>query len=368
MHPDHNRYVSACQYPGSINPATVEAELQKYLTALGIKRHVVQLKAGWTLDEHPPLRKGVEAVLANIKAKVGESSVADGAISVPAAKEAQDAIWTPDAHYAQGESAALSAATIQTNSPAAAAQNGRSIIETPVTMADSIAHANARRAEHRQSDALHRFAAWCVQSSNWWWRWELSLVVTTWFGATTEAVKAWSKPLFEAFIAGAWLLHWTEDTLYWVQKPKVHTDDQRRLHNETGPAVESDVESLFFVHGVIVPEAVVMRPESITVTQIDTETNAEVRRVMMERMGFERYLIESGTKPIHSDDYGDLYRREIPGDEPLVMVRVINSTPEADGSFRNYMLRVSPTAKTAREAVAWTFGKSEAEYAPGVET
>jgi hypothetical protein len=32
------------------------------------------------------------------------------------------------------------------------------------------------------------------------------------------------------------------------------------------------------------------------------------------------------------------------------------------------MLRVPPTMKRAREAVAWTFGKTEAEYQPAIET
>ena len=43
-------------------------------------------------------------------------------------------------------------------------------------------------------------------------------------------------------------------------------------------------------------------------------------------------------------------------DEPLRVVEVVNSTPEPDGTYRRYLLRVPPTTRTAREAVAWTFG------------
>lgn len=50
------------------------------------------------------------------------------------------------------------------------------------------------------------------------------------------------------------------------------------------------------------------------------------------------------------------------------MVKVVNSTPEPDGSMKDYFLRVPPTVKTAREACAWTFGKSENDYAPMIET
>jgi hypothetical protein len=177
--------------------------------------------------------------------------------------------------------------------------------------------------------------------------------------------------VFEAFCAGCWYLFWTEDTLYWVAKPAVHKDptpNTRRLHNETGPALENAVEDLYFWNGVLVPEHVVMRPQEITVSEIESEENAEVRRVMIERYGQDHYLMDSKAQEIHRDDFGVLYRKEIPGDEPLVMVKVANSTPEPDGSFKDYFLRVPPNIERARQAVAWTFGKEENEYAPCVET
>ena len=55
------------------------------------------------------------------------------------------------------------------------------------------------------------------------------------------------------------------------------------------------------------------------------------------------------------------------GEEYLV-VEVIDATPGPDGDPRHYYLRVPPTVRTAREAVAWTFGMEGDEYAPAVET
>ncbi len=118
----------------------------------------------------------------------------------------------------------------------------------------------------------------------------------------------------------------------------------------------------------MVPAFVVVRPDWITVKHIETEENVEVRRVMIERYGQARYLVDSGAERISMDDYGTLYRREIAGDEPIVMVKVVNSTAEPDGSFKDYFIRVPPAITTAREGVAWTFGKSESEYAPLVQT
>jgi hypothetical protein len=161
-----------------------------------------------------------------------------------------------------------------------------------------------------------------------------------------------------------------ENICFVCERPaSIQKDDQTRLHNESGPSVAfSDDWKLYHWHGVEVPPYVIERPQEITVQKIDNESNAEIRRVMLERFGQERFLLESGTKPVHSDEFGTLYFRPLADDEPLVMVKVKNSTPEPDGSFKDYFLRVPPTAKTAREAVAWTFGMNEKEYQPQIET
>jgi hypothetical protein len=39
-----------------------------------------------------------------------------------------------------------------------------------------------------------------------------------------------------------------------------------------------------------------------------------------------------------------------------VLVEVVNATQEPDGWHRRYYLRVPPSIRTARAAVAWTFG------------
>jgi hypothetical protein len=65
---------------------------------------------------------------------------------------------------------------------------------------------------------------------------------------------------------------------------------------------------------------------------------------------------------------GVLWRIDMPGDEPVVIVEVVNSTPEPDGTSRTYWLRVPPRTRTAREGVAWTFGLTAQEYQPERET
>jgi hypothetical protein len=160
-------------------------------------------------------------------------------------------------------------------------------------------------------------------------------------------------------------------------------DDRNRLHCEDRAAIEySDGWGVHAWHGVRVPRDIIMEPEKITPARIDKEPNAEIRRVMVERFGADRYLTESGATVIHSDEFGELVRKDIPNDEPIVMVRLTNSTEEPDGTRKKYMLRVHPElrplledgqlgevqAPTARNAVASTFGLRGDEYAPLIET
>ena len=153
-------------------------------------------------------------------------------------------------------------------------------------------------------------------------------------------------------------------------RPELLTvDSENRPHNDTGPFCRwRDGSALYAVHGVRVPWWIVEHPERITFENIESESNAEVRRVMTEKYGAARYIMDSGAVEIERDDYGTLYRKDVPGDEPIVMVNVVNSTPEPDGSFKDYFLRVPPGITTAHEAVAWSFGKTSETYAPMIET
>ena len=140
-------------------------------------------------------------------------------------------------------------------------------------------------------------------------------------------------------------------------------DGQGRLHCDDSPALAyPDGWAIYVIHGVRVPAVVVEAPSSMTVEQINKEPNVEVRRVMIERFGQERYLMESRAKLIHTDEWGKLYRTELSDDEPLVMVKVVNATAEVDGGYKDYFIRVPPSCKTAHEAVAWTFDETPETY------
>jgi hypothetical protein len=120
--------------------------------------------------------------------------------------------------------------------------------------------------------------------------------------------------------------------------------------------------------GVPVDERIAFRPETITVTEILGERNAELRRVLLERFGFERFMLEAGAAVVDRDcDPGgerQLLRLKLAGDEDLVCISV--SCPSTG---RRYLLRVPPAMRTCRQAVAWTAGFDDpAQYQPLVET
>ncbi len=180
-----------------------------------------------------------------------------------------------------------------------------------------------------------------------------------------EEIAAWNR-LSQSTMGVICLDH----VAFACEKPSVFlTDEGGRLHSDKGPAIVfRDGYIAHSWHGVIVDARIIEEPESITLAEIDNTQNAEMRRVLIERYGQSQYLQDSGAEEIHRDEYGVLYRKEIPGDEDLVMVKVVNSSPEPDGSFKDYFLRVPPDVLTAKQAVAWTFGFEADEYLPLAET
>ncbi|GIH22760.1 hypothetical protein Aph01nite_10700 [Acrocarpospora phusangensis] len=150
---------------------------------------------------------------------------------------------------------------------------------------------------------------------------------------------------------------------------ELHLDDLGRLHRAVGPALAfPDGFALHAWRGMPVPPEFGAAMADLSVTRIREEDNAELRRVMLEHFGFDRYLQESGADLVHRDETGTLWRAPVADDEPLTMVEVVNSTPEPDGTSRTYFLRVPPWVTTARQGVAWTFGLSDEQYEPQVQT
>jgi hypothetical protein len=141
-------------------------------------------------------------------------------------------------------------------------------------------------------------------------------------------------------------------------------DGQDRLHDAAGPALRyPDGWSVWAWKGVEVPAWFITQPERVTLAAIDEETNVQRRRCMIEIMTPRRYVALGGAARIAEDETGVLWRRIWPGTDAWAAVEVVNATPDADGSYQRFFLQVPATMRTAREAVAWTYGLRPDAYA-----
>lgn len=200
------------------------------------------------------------------------------------------------------------------------------------------------------------------------------------FEAYREAVDAANLPADDAAFAILHALARVAEQLHWwwpfadaailCERPTaVHLDEQGRVHNGEGPALSySDGFALYRWRGVTIAEDFAETLATLKPEVIQRERNAEIRRIMLEHYGHDRYIVDSGAKPVQQDEAGRLWQVFLNGDEPICMVEVVNSTAEPDGTFRTYWLRVPPHLRTAKAAVAWTFGLTEEEYQPQIQT
>jgi hypothetical protein len=126
-------------------------------------------------------------------------------------------------------------------------------------------------------------------------------------------------------------------------------------HRADGPAISwPDGWGVHALHGRQVPGWIVEHPESITVASIESERSAEVRRIMLERYGWARYIAGCAPRvvdrvPMDHEIAGlrgaRLLCKELPGEpEPIVYLDMVNSTPEPDGTCRHYLERIDPRA------------------------
>lgn len=143
-----------------------------------------------------------------------------------------------------------------------------------------------------------------------------------------------------------------------------------RLH---GPLTGRFGTVLFFYNGVHIPPRFWKHPEEVTIEDVFTEKNAEVRRVALEIHGLSKIVKHKNYKLLHRDEEtgAELFEFNLMNEfNPIRYVKVFNSTPEPDGTYREFFLCVSSTEdiKTCKEAIAWTFRRKAADYHPVEET
>jgi hypothetical protein len=120
--------------------------------------------------------------------------------------------------------------------------------------------------------------------------------------------------------------------------------------------------------GVRIDERIAFRPEELTAAEALEEKNSEIRRVIIERIGYLRFAQQSKAKVLDEDrDAGgprQLLSIVLRGDEPLVGLACT-----CPSTGRQYFLRVPPKMETCHQAAAWMAGyDNPAKYQPIIET
>lgn len=144
----------------------------------------------------------------------------------------------------------------------------------------------------------------------------------------------------------------------------IKMDEQKRLHGETGPAIEyADGFTVHSWHGTRVPERFIKK--EITAVEALKEENLELRRCACEILGWAAILRELDPTVIDKDpdpQIGELLEVDIPDIGTEKYLRVLC------GTGREFALPVPPDMKRARQANAWTYGLDESEYNPEIRT
>jgi hypothetical protein len=106
----------------------------------------------------------------------------------------------------------------------------------------------------------------------------------------------------------------------------------------------SDGYAVYSYHGILVDKHVIAEP--VTLDKIKQENNSEIKRILTERYGYERFLRESNAKLIDERPADDpqigLRTAKLWQVDDQVLLDLLNSTPEPDGSVKRYVIPVDP--------------------------
>ena len=142
---------------------------------------------------------------------------------------------------------------------------------------------------------------------------------------------------------------------------KLSLDGEQKLHAEGEPALEfADGNCLYSYHGVTLPEKYgKLHPHQWQAQWLLEESNAELRRVLMQGIGYGRICQELPSWELNHWQEYTLLRIEPRIDrEPIYLLKM---TCPSTGFM--HVLRVPPIMSSAREAIRWVnWGTAPEEF------
>ena len=162
------------------------------------------------------------------------------------------------------------------------------------------------------------------------------------------------RPIMRVAESCGWWIPYRDVCVLQDRPERVLLNERGRIHCEDGPAISyrSGLLDIYAIHGVRVTKQVVMEPETLTVEQIKGEPNAEIRRIMIDRLGVGKYAEKTKAVVIDRD-----FVFRFPGDEspmPRVLIQLDDKSKwllGTDGStHRVYHMPVPNTSTTCKQA------------------
>ena len=161
-------------------------------------------------------------------------------------------------------------------------------------------------------------------------------------------------PLIDLAHCCGWFIPHEDFVIVSEKHREYHIDEEGRLHNDNGPAIAYENNfKLWFIHGKEVTEQIVMSPETLTIKQIDNETDTEVRAIMLDRYGWVNYIKNANCEVLDErlnrveGTYEALYTTPFDKSNRLVV-----TCPTG----RIFALSVPNSVKTCRDAKVWLDG------------
>jgi internalin A len=147
-----------------------------------------------------------------------------------------------------------------------------------------------------------------------------------------------------------WILPFEKVCLICDRPLHLRFDAENQLHAEGEPAIAfADGYSLYFHHGVKLPEQYgKVHPDLWQAEWLLSEENAELRRLLIERIGYDRICQQLQAVELDSWQEYTLLKIDDADVEPIYLLKM---TCPSTGHI--HALRVRPDLESAQEAIRW---------------
>lgn len=143
-----------------------------------------------------------------------------------------------------------------------------------------------------------------------------------------------------------------ERTCFVCNRPhKISFDDQYRFHSEGEPAIAyDDGYSIYVYHGVMLPEKYgKLHPHLWQASWLLTEQNAELRRVLIQGIGYGRMCQELQATEI--DSWREYTLLKIDNNIDVEPIHLLKMTCPSTNHI--HATRIPPNIRSAKEAITW---------------